>query len=264
MGDPNEREPCPHRIIDDVGTAFSMGAIGGTFWHAFKGARSSPKGERLYGSVTGACSVCVFVAPLSLVTPPPRPSSAIKSNARRVGGGFAVWGGLFSAYDCTFIHLREKEDPWNAIASGFCTGATLAARSGTMCPRNCAGALSHTRAAGPRAAFASGCFGGIFLAVIEGIQIGLQKFMSPNSPMMQVRALGQQTGFALLSPILLRRNKQKSSARCRRQLLRVHRHLSPHGLRKCLWEISRRSRSRVGVRPPLPQTSMMIRCERTA
>ena len=71
MGDPNEREPCPHRIIDDVGTAFSMGAIGGTFWHAFKGARSSPKGERLYGSVTGACSVCVFVAPLSLVTPPP-------------------------------------------------------------------------------------------------------------------------------------------------------------------------------------------------
>ncbi len=71
MGDPNEREPCPHRIIDDVGTAFSMGAIGGTFWHAFKGARSSPKGERLYGSVTGACSVCVFVAFLSLVTPPP-------------------------------------------------------------------------------------------------------------------------------------------------------------------------------------------------
>ena len=55
MGDPNEREPCPHRIIDDVGVAFSMGAIGGTFWHAIKGARSSPKGERLYGSVAGAC-----------------------------------------------------------------------------------------------------------------------------------------------------------------------------------------------------------------
>jgi hypothetical protein len=53
MGDPNEREPCPHRIIDDVGVAFSMGAIGGTFWHAIKGARSSPKGERLYGSVAG-------------------------------------------------------------------------------------------------------------------------------------------------------------------------------------------------------------------
>jgi hypothetical protein len=53
MGDPNEREPCPHRIIDDVGVAFSMGAIGGTFWHAVKGARSSPKGERLYGGVAG-------------------------------------------------------------------------------------------------------------------------------------------------------------------------------------------------------------------
>ena len=57
MGDPNEREPCPHRIIDDVGVAFSMGAIGGTFWHAIKGARSSPKGERLYGSVAGVCAL---------------------------------------------------------------------------------------------------------------------------------------------------------------------------------------------------------------
>lgn len=57
MGDPNEREPCPHRIIDDVGVAFSMGAIGGTVWHAIKGARSSPKGERLYGSVAGACAL---------------------------------------------------------------------------------------------------------------------------------------------------------------------------------------------------------------
>ena len=47
-----ERDPCPHRILDDVGGAFSMGAIGGGVWHTIKGARNSPRGERLMGSVT--------------------------------------------------------------------------------------------------------------------------------------------------------------------------------------------------------------------
>ena len=100
MGDPNEREPCPHRIIDDVGTAFSMGAIGGTFWHAFKGARSSPKGERLYGSVTGACSVCVFVTALSLVTPPPLLQ---RSRATRGVSGAALPCGVASSLHMTAL-----------------------------------------------------------------------------------------------------------------------------------------------------------------
>ena len=47
-----ERDPCPHRILDDIGGAFSMGAIGGGIWHTVKGARNSPRGERLMGSVT--------------------------------------------------------------------------------------------------------------------------------------------------------------------------------------------------------------------
>ena len=47
-----ERDPCPHRILDDIGGAFSMGAIGGGVWHSIKGARNSPRGERLLGSVT--------------------------------------------------------------------------------------------------------------------------------------------------------------------------------------------------------------------
>ena len=47
-----ERDPCPHRILDDIGGAFSMGAIGGGVWHVVKGARNSPRGERLIGSVT--------------------------------------------------------------------------------------------------------------------------------------------------------------------------------------------------------------------
>lgn len=47
-----ERDPCPHRIFDDIGGAFAMGAIGGGVWNSVKGARNSPRGERLIGGVT--------------------------------------------------------------------------------------------------------------------------------------------------------------------------------------------------------------------
>ncbi len=47
MGQETGREPCPFRILDDVGGAFCMGAIGGSMWHSVKGARNSPKGERI-------------------------------------------------------------------------------------------------------------------------------------------------------------------------------------------------------------------------
>ncbi len=40
-----------------------MGAVGGAVWHFVKGARNSPKGERMQGSVL-----------------------AVKTNARRLGG----------------------------------------------------------------------------------------------------------------------------------------------------------------------------------
>ena len=37
------REPCPYRILDDIGSAFAMGTIGSGAFHAFKGARAAPK-----------------------------------------------------------------------------------------------------------------------------------------------------------------------------------------------------------------------------
>jgi len=40
-----------------------------------------------------------------------------------------VWGGLFSTVDCTLVYLRQKEDPWNSIASGALTGGLLSIRS---------------------------------------------------------------------------------------------------------------------------------------
>lgn len=86
--------------------AFAMGAVGGTVWHGIKGARNSPRGDRLIGSI-----------------------SAIKARAPVVGGNFGVWGGLFSTFDCAVKGYRQKEDPYNAIISGFLTGGTLAVRS---------------------------------------------------------------------------------------------------------------------------------------
>lgn len=88
-----------------------MGAVGGTVWHGIKGARNSPRGDRFLGSI-----------------------SAIKARAPVVGGNFGVWGGLFSSFDCAVKGYRQKEDPYNAIISGFLTGGTLAVRSEWIFP----------------------------------------------------------------------------------------------------------------------------------
>jgi len=101
------RDPCPYVILNDFGGAFAMGAIGGTIWHGIKGARNSPRGDRLIGSI-----------------------AAVKARAPVVGGNFGVWGGMFSTFDCAVKGYRQKEDAWNAILSGFLTGGCLAARSG--------------------------------------------------------------------------------------------------------------------------------------
>ncbi|XP_007120975.2 mitochondrial import inner membrane translocase subunit Tim17-B isoform X1 [Physeter macrocephalus] len=47
------REPCPWRIVDDCGGAFTMGVIGGGVFQAIKGFRNAPVGirHRMRGSV---------------------------------------------------------------------------------------------------------------------------------------------------------------------------------------------------------------------
>lgn len=102
-----DREPCPWRIIDDVGGAFCMGNIGGGLWHSIKGARMAPAGARFAGSL-----------------------SAVQARAPVLGGQFAIWGGIFACFDCSLTAVRQKEDPWNSIISGAATGGTLALRAG--------------------------------------------------------------------------------------------------------------------------------------
>ncbi|RKP00517.1 hypothetical protein CXG81DRAFT_13143 [Caulochytrium protostelioides] len=122
------RDPCPYAIVYDVGVGFSMGAIGGSVWHGFKGYRNSPRGYRFSGLVTG-----------------------IKTRAPVLGGNFAVWSGLFNTGDCLIAGVRGTEDAWNPILAGAGTGAILAARSGK------------------RAMLISAAFGGVILAVMEGV-----------------------------------------------------------------------------------------------
>nr|XP_043626750.1 mitochondrial import inner membrane translocase subunit TIM17-2-like [Erigeron canadensis] len=103
----SKREPCPDRILGDVGSAFSMGVAGGSAWHFGKGVWQSPWGHRFKGGLDG-----------------------MRMNAPRTGGAFAVWGGLFSVCDCSMVYLRQKEDPWNSILSGAVTGGILSLRQG--------------------------------------------------------------------------------------------------------------------------------------
>lgn len=91
-------------------------------------------------------------------------ASAIARTRARVpilGGSFAVWGVLYSSFDCSFSAIRKKEDPWNAILSGAATGGLLAARAGV-------------KAMGKNA-----LIGGVILAAIEGLNIVITRSLVP-------------------------------------------------------------------------------------
>jgi mitochondrial import inner membrane translocase subunit TIM17 len=144
------REPCPYRIVDDIGGAFAMGAVGGSIFHIIRGARHSPKGQRLRGGIF-----------------------AVKARAPVLGGNFAVWGGIFSSFDCTLAAVRMKEDPWNSILAGAATGGVLAGR------------------AGPKAMGKNALVGGVLLALIEGLGILITKMVTPSPEQMQEMGMAQ-------------------------------------------------------------------------
>lgn len=108
MGSLTDRDcPCPGRILTDTGSAFAVGAVGGSFFHFVKGIRNAPSGARFTGGL-----------------------EAMRMNVPRIGSSFAVWGGLYSVCDCTLVYVRQKEDPWNSILSGAATGGILSLRQG--------------------------------------------------------------------------------------------------------------------------------------
>ncbi len=131
------RNFSPFRIVSDCGAAFAMGTIGGSFLHFYKGYKNAPTGY--FRKLSSAMVTSRQKAPL-------------------VGGAFSVWGGMFTAVDCSLVFVRKKEDPWNSITSGAVTGAVLAVRHG------------------PAAMAGQAVIGGIILAIIEGLGIMMNRF----------------------------------------------------------------------------------------
>lgn len=82
-----------------------MGAVGGGIWHLCKGLYNSPKGSRLRGGVDVRvlAYMLLYQSPTHILL-----LQAIRREAPRIGGGFAVWGGLFSMFDCTLVAVRRK------------------------------------------------------------------------------------------------------------------------------------------------------------
>lgn len=85
-------QPCPYRIVDDVGGAFAMGCTAGCIWNLGKGTIvwnsgmfRAPKSERLIGGFR-----------------------LLSKRAPILGGSFALWGGIFSMTDCIITLARNK------------------------------------------------------------------------------------------------------------------------------------------------------------
>ncbi|KAJ4879556.1 Mitochondrial import inner membrane translocase subunit TIM17-1 [Raphanus sativus] len=110
-------ELCPDKILDDVGSTFGLGIAGGSAFHFIRGIYSSPAGARLSGG-----------------------AEYVRMNAPRVGGSFAVWGGLYSSFICAMEYARQKEDSWNTVFAGAATGGLLSLRQGFRV--SCNGALN--------------------------------------------------------------------------------------------------------------------------
>ena len=76
-------------------------------------------------------------------------------------GGFAMWGGLFSTFDCALLAIRQKDDPINPIMSGAITGGVLAARGQSAEPAAACGVWpSHQPSCAGRSAYCSDGFPG--------------------------------------------------------------------------------------------------------
>ena len=116
----------------------------------------------------------------------PNGLDAIRREAPKIGGSFAVWGGLFSAFDCSLVALRHKEDPWNPILSGALTGGILQVRYGFA------------------SAARSAAFVGLLLGLIEGVSIMLNRMTAPmpeqSLPMDAAGGLGPAPGVPAAAP----------------------------------------------------------------
>ncbi|KPI39857.1 Mitochondrial import inner membrane translocase subunit tim17 [Cyphellophora attinorum] len=171
--------------------------------------------------------------------------TAIKARAPVTGGNFGVWGGMFSTYDCAVKGIRKKEDPYNSIIAGFLTGGSLAVRGGWKAARN--GAIM--------------C--GIFLAVIEGVGIGIQRMMAEQTRLDALRSLPPSIVEDLLpeEPRDSYRNVWNERDRRLRQVLRRYENQILYGChnRRCIAPSCLSYRKRNSKTPLRPHTETSAR-----
>lgn len=132
--------------------------------------------------------------------------TSIKARSPVIAGNFAVWGGMFSTIDCTLVHLRKKEDPWNSIISGAATGGILAGMIDYL-SKNFSLYLFWilswiTARNGVAAMTGSAIIGGVLLALIEGVgilftRLSAEQFRNPSPPTEDPQILGDpKQGFS--------------------------------------------------------------------
>lgn len=130
--------------------------FGGSIWHFVGGWRNAPKGLGFSEAL-----------------------SRVQVRVPVTAGAFAVWGTLFSCVDCTLTSIRQKEDPWNAIASGAVTGGILAARAGLKSMATNAVLGNHIFIHRDVLSTCKHTSGGVILAAMEGVGIAFQRVVVP-------------------------------------------------------------------------------------
>ena len=98
---------CPHRVIDDIGSGFSLGTIMGSFWYFLKGAWHAPKQKKFSGGI-----------------------DLLKRRAFLIGGGFATWMGLFGLFQCILVDITENDTHLNQVIAGAFAGGIINVRGG--------------------------------------------------------------------------------------------------------------------------------------
>ncbi|KAL5704136.1 translocase of the inner membrane [Ranunculus cassubicifolius] len=103
------REPFLHRLSEDAGLGFAIGAIGGSILHYGKGFLRPKTGT---GRLRGGFQNIQRKAPLT-------------------AGCWARFTIVYSLVENAVAHVRKKEeDPYNTIITSFVTGGLLACRKG--------------------------------------------------------------------------------------------------------------------------------------
>ncbi|KAF0992327.1 hypothetical protein HZS_534 [Henneguya salminicola] len=102
----NLRTPCPNRIYEDTGVAFTIGAIGGIIFQ---------------------CGQAIFTRSRSRTLL--KIGSKLRYRVPTTCGSFALWGLSFSLCECSLQFIGVKNQAASAVIAGSFTGALLAAQS---------------------------------------------------------------------------------------------------------------------------------------